>query len=67
MSTTQSPPIDLDMVGSVFQARATAAEQLCLQVADRCRQLQGELNEARAELAALKAGKTTEGQDNGNR
>ncbi|NDW04086.1 hypothetical protein [Jiella pacifica] len=70
MSATQSPPIQLDMVGSVLQARMNHAEQMSLHLADRCRQLQAErdaavdeLREARAELAATTA---KEGEDHGN-
>ena len=31
-----APPIEIDMVGAVFQRRATEAEGLCLQLAAQC-------------------------------
>ena len=41
-----APSIEIDMVGAVFQRRATEAEGLCLQLAAQCRSLQGDLKSA---------------------
>ncbi|MAU96153.1 MAG: hypothetical protein CMP81_09725 [Fulvimarina sp.] len=46
-----APSIEIDMVGAVFQRRATEAEGLCLQLAAQCRSLQGDLKSAEARLA----------------
>ncbi|ORE89731.1 hypothetical protein [Aurantimonas sp. 22II-16-19i] len=67
-----APSIDIDMVGAVFQRRATEAEGLCLQLAAQCRSLQGDLKATEARLAealqtieALKLNQPQKDENNG--